>query len=216
MIYSIPTRNRKQPGARPRTRCTFMTIFAVFLLALALSMDAFAVAVVSGCALQKPRIRHYVRLSAAFGFFQFAMPVIGWWLGVSVREYMEAWDHWIAFVLLGWIGGRMALSGLRALKNRESCACPLVDPTAGSNLVVLGVATSIDALAVGLSLAILGTPIWVDAAVIGIVCAVITACGVYLGKTLANLCALNGWAELAGGLTLLAIACNILREHQVF
>ena len=82
--------------------------------------------------------------------------------------------------------------------------------------MVLGVATSIDALAVGLSLAILGTPIWADAAIIGIVCAVITACGVYLGKTLANLCALNGWAELAGGLTLLAIACNILREHQVF
>ena len=77
-----------------------MTFFAVFLLAIALSMDAFAVAVVSGCALQKPSPRHYVRLSAAFGFFQFAMPVIGWYLGVSVREYMEAWDHWIAFVLL--------------------------------------------------------------------------------------------------------------------
>ena len=89
---------------------------------------------------------------------------------------MEAWDHWIAFVLLGWIGGKMALSGLRALRNRESCACPSVDPTAGRNLVVLGVATSIDALAVGLSLAILGTPIWADAAIIGIVCAVCSGC----------------------------------------
>ena len=91
-----------------------------------------------------------------------------------------------------------------------------MDPTAGSNLLVLSVATSIDALAVGLSLAILGTPIWGEAALIGIICAGITAGGVRIGKTLANLCALNGWAELAGGLTLLAIACNILREHQVF
>ena len=193
-----------------------MTFFAVFLLAVALSMDAFAVAVVSGCALQKPSPRHYVRLSAAFGFFQFAMPVIGWYLGVTVRDYMEAWDHWIAFVLLAWIGGKMTLSGLRALRHRESCACPAVDPTAGSNLLVLSVATSIDALAVGLSLAILGTPIWGEAALIGIICACITAGGVRIGKTLANLCAFNGWAELAGGLTLLAIACNILREHQVF
>ena len=193
-----------------------MTFFAVFLLAVALSMDAFAVAVASGCALQKPKPRHYVRLSAAFGFFQFAMPVIGWYLGLSVREYMEAWDHWIAFVLLGWIGGKMVLSGLRALKHRDSCACPVVDPTAGGNLLVLSVATSIDALAVGLSLAILGTPIWGEAALIGIICAVITAVGVFLGKALASFCALNGWAELVGGLTLLAIACNILREHQVF
>ena len=153
LTYSAPTRNRKQSGVCPSTRCTFMTIFAVFLLAVALSMDAFAVAVVSGCALQRPRIRHYVRLSAAFGFFQFAMPVIGWWLGVSVREYMEAWDHWIAFVLLAWIGGKMALSGLRALKSRDSCARPSVDPTAGRNLVVLGVATSIDALAIGITFA---------------------------------------------------------------
>lgn len=193
-----------------------MTFFAVFLLAVALSMDAFAVAVASGCALQRPQPRHYVRLSAAFGFFQFAMPVIGWYLGLSVREYMEAWDHWIAFILLGWIGGKMVLSGLRALKHRESCGCPSVDPTAGSNLWVLSVATSIDALAVGLSFAILGTPIWGEAAMIGVICAAITAGGVFLGKTLANFCALNGWAELLGGLTLLVIACNILREHQVF
>ena len=82
--------------------------------------------------------------------------------------------------------------------------------------MILGVATSIDALAVGLSFALLQTPIWGPAALIGAVCALITACGVYLGKTLARLCALNGWAELLGGLTLLAVACNILREHHVF
>lgn len=193
-----------------------MSFFAVFLLAVALSMDAFAVALASGCALRAPLPRHYFRLSAAFGFFQFAMPVLGWFLGVSVRQYMEDWDHWVAFALLGWIGGKMVLSGLSSLRARSACPRPTVDPTAGRNLLVLSIATSIDALAVGLSFAILGTSVWSPALVIGVVCAVITALGVFLGKTLANLCAMNGWAELLGGLALLAIACNTLREHNVF
>jgi len=193
-----------------------MSFFAVLLLAVALSMDAFAVALASGCALRVPQARHYFRLSAAFGFFQFAMPVVGWYLGITVRSYMEAWDHWIAFALLAWIGGKMMFSGFSALRASSSCPRPSVDPTAGRNLLVLSVATSIDALAVGLSFAILGTSVWSPALMIGLVCAVITAVGVYLGKALANLCAVNGWAELLGGLTLLAIACNTLREHNVF
>ena len=110
----------------------------------------------------------------------------------------------------------MVYSGFSALRARACCPCPSVDPTAGRNLLVLSVATSIDALAVGLSFAILGTSVWAPSLVIGVVCAVITAIGVYLGKALANLCAVNGWAELLGGLTLLAIACNTLREHNVF
>ena len=110
----------------------------------------------------------------------------------------------------------MVHSGFSALRARECCPRPSVDPTAGRNLLVLSVATSIDALAVGLSFAILGTPVWTPSLVIGVVCAVITAVGVYLGKALANLCAVNGWAELLGGLTLLAIACNTLREHNAF
>lgn len=91
-----------------------------------------------------------------------------------------------------------------------------MDPAAGRNLLLLSVATSVDALAVGLSFAILGTPVWGPAFCIGLVCALVTACGVFLGKTLANICSLNAWAELLGGLTLLAIACNILREHSAF
>lgn len=136
-----------------------MSLYTVVLLAVALSMDAFAVAVASGCSLRSPRPRHYVRLSAAFGFFQFFMPVLGWYLGQSVRSYMEDWDHWIAFGLLAWVGGSMLRSAFVALKNREA-SCPAVDPTAGSNLVVLSLATSIDALAVGLSFAMLQEPIW--------------------------------------------------------
>lgn len=192
-----------------------MSLYAVILLAVALSMDAFAVAVASGCSLRAPGPRHYLRLSAAFGFFQFFMPVLGWHLGQSVRASMQAWDHWIAFGLLAWVGGAMLRSAVATLKKRET-SCPAVDPTAGPNLLLLSLATSIDALAVGLSLAMLQQGIWGPAVLIGVICAVITACGVFLGKTLARLCALSGWAELLGGLTLLGIACNILREHHVF
>lgn len=192
-----------------------MSLYTVVLLALALSMDAFAVAVASGYSLRSPRPGQYLRLSAAFGFFQFFMPVVGWYLGQSVRGRLEAWDHWIAFGLLAWVGGTMLRSAVASLKQRET-ACPAVDPTAGRNLLLLSLATSIDALAVGLSFAMLQQAIWGPAALIGLICAAITACGVFLGKTLARLCALSGWAELLGGLTLLGIACNILREHHVF
>lgn len=193
-----------------------MSVLAILGLALALSMDAFAVAVASGCALRAPSAGQYLRLSGAFGFFQFAMPVLGWGLGLSVRGYIEAWDHWIAFALLTWIGGKMVFSGSAAWRGRAACARPAVDPAAGRNLLLLSVATSVDALAVGLSFAILGTPVWGPAFCIGLVCALVTACGVFLGKTLANICSLNAWAELLGGLTLLVIACNILREHSAF
>lgn len=192
-----------------------MSLYAVVLLAIALSMDAFAVAVASGCSLRSPRPSQYLRLSAAFGFFQFFMPVVGWYLGQFVRGRLEAWDHWIAFGLLAWVGGSMLRSAAAALKKRET-ACPAVDPTAGRNLLLLSLATSIDALAVGLSFAMLQQAIWGPAMLIGVICAAITACGVFLGKTLARLCTLSGWAELLGGLTLLGIACNILREHHVF
>ena len=84
-----------------------MSLLAVLLLAVALSLDAFAVAVASGCALRPIRWEHYCRVGGAFGFFQFFMPVLGWLLGQSVHSYIEAWDHWIAFVLLAWVGGNM-------------------------------------------------------------------------------------------------------------
>ena len=132
-----------------------MSFYAVLLLAVALSMDAFAVALASGCALRAPLPRHYFRISAAFGFFQFAMPVVGWYLGVTVRSYIEDWDHWIAFGLLGWIGGKMVLSGFSALRARASCPCPSVDPAAGRNLLVLSVAPALMPLPWGFPL-----PFW--------------------------------------------------------
>ena len=192
-----------------------MSFFTVFCLAVALSMDACAVAVASACALGEVRCVHYVRLSASFGFFQFLMPVIGWLLGATVRSYVESWDHWIAFGLLAWVGGNMlwqACKDFLGLADGERRA----DPTSLRNLILLGIATSIDALAVGISFALLEAPILWPSILIGIICAAITAFGVFLGKKLSSMRALEAYASVIGGLTLLGIAVNILREHQVF
>ena len=182
-------------------------------MAVALSMDAFAVAVASGCSVRTVSLRQYLRVGGAFGLFQCLMPLGGWILGSTVHRYIEAWDHWLAFGLLAWVGGNMLLQGIRGLRRgSESDACPRVDPTAGRNLWLLAVATSIDAFAVGLSLALTNTGIVFPALVIGIVCAAISAGGVHLGATLSRLRIINRFSEILGGLALLGIGLNILRQ----
>lgn len=182
----------------------------IFVIAVALAMDAFAVAVCAGCAVRRVTAGHYLRLGLTFGFFQFLMPVLGWLLGHSVRGYIESWDHWVAFALLAWIGVSMFRSGM------SNEACPAGDPSRGRQLLMLAVATSIDALAVGLSFALLGMDVWKPSLVIGVVCAVITALGVFLGRTLAHADLFGRRAELVGGLVLLGIGVKILYEHGVF
>ena len=110
------------------------------------------------------------------------MPVLGWFLGQSVHHFIEAWDHWLAFVLLAWIGGNMLRSGIGGLRKNEPVSCPQSDPTAGWNLLLLAVATSIDALAVGLTFAMTNTNAFLPSCLIGVVCAAISACGLFLGK----------------------------------
>lgn len=190
-----------------------MSVLEILVLAVALSMDAFAVAVASGCAGGCLSWRHYLRVGGAFGLFQCLMPLAGWMLGSTVHKYIEAWDHWVAFALLAWVGGNMLVQGIRGLRQgTESDACPRVDPAAGRNLWLLAVATSIDAFAVGLSLALTNTGIVVPALVIGIVCAAISAAGVHIGASLSRLRVINRFSELLGGVALLCIGCNILRQ----
>ena len=177
-----------------------MSFFTVFLLAVALSMDAFAVALASGCAIREVRLRQYVRVSAAFGFFQFFMPVLGWFLGQSVHHFIEAWDHWLAFVLLAWIGGNMLRSGIGGLRKNEPVSCPQSDPTAGWNLLLLAVATSIDALAVGVTFAFLQVDIVPAVLFIGCTTFVISAVGVKVGAVFGT--RFQSRAELLGGAVL--------------
>ena len=190
-----------------------MSLAALFVLAVALALDAFAVSICSGCALKRVTLGHFLRLSLTFGFFQFLMPVIGWTLGLTVRDFIEAWDHWVAFLLLLWIGGNMLRSGFGS---GEACDVNAPDPTTGSRLFMLAIATSLDALAVGLSFSLLKMSVWGPAVLIGVVCAIITALGVWAGKMLASAAMVGKRAEVLGGCVLIGIGLKILYEHGIF
>ncbi len=190
-----------------------MTLPALLLLAVALAMDAFAVSIAVAIRLGSFRAGPTLRLALAFGFFQFLMPVIGWALGLTVRGAIERWDHWAAFGLLAFIGVNMLRE---AFGKGEEHGAERGDPTRGFSLLVLAVATSIDALAVGLSFALLGIPVWLPAGVIGVVCAAITTLGVLLGVRLSHAAVVSKRAELVGGLVLIGIGLKILYEHGVF
>jgi manganese efflux pump family protein len=178
-------------------------------VAVALAMDAFAVAIVTGLGLRPLTHRHVFRLAFHFGLFQALMPVIGWGFGRAVHDYVASYDHWVAFGLLSFVGVKM----LREAFGHGDDEPRPSDPTSGWSLVVLSVATSIDALAVGLSLAMLRSPIVVPAMVIGLVAAALTATGMVIGRRVGAF-----WGkrvEVAGGLILVGIGVKIVLEHVV-
>lgn len=187
----------------------FMTLFAI---AVALAMDAFAVALATGICLGRVRAAQTLRMALTFGLFQGLMPVAGWLLGLTVRERIETYDHWTAFALLALVGGKMVWEGLTT--SADDPGCESKDPTRGGRLLLLALATSIDALAVGLSFAMLGEPIALPALVIGVVCFALTALGVKIGCLARRVSALRRYAELLGGLALIGIGLKILAEHQ--
>ncbi|MHB1035636.1 MAG: manganese efflux pump MntP [Pirellulales bacterium] len=175
-------------------------------ISLGLAMDAFAVSIAAGLTLARVTHRHVFRLSFHFGLFQFMMPVLGWAVGREVAAYLGGYDHWLAFGLLAFVGGKMLWEAYKG-EDRESRA----DPTRGWMLVTLSVATSIDALAVGLSMAFLRVSIWMPSAVIGLVCATLSAIGVGFGSRFGS--RWGHWAEIAGGCVLLLIGLEILMSH---
>ena len=173
-------------------------------------MDAFAVAIASGIALKKVNFRQTFRLAWHFGFFQAMMPVIGWTTGFSLKNFLSDVDHWIAFLLLCFIGIKMIHESFSPEEEKA-----FHDPTKGMKMVMLSIATSIDALAVGFSIAMLGHSIWIPSLVIGFVCLVLTALGIHLGSFLGTKTKLGTWAEVTGGLILIAIGLRILYEHMI-
>jgi manganese efflux pump family protein len=183
-----------------------MSLVTIFLLAVALGVDAFSVAIGIGATNDKKSIAPVLRLSCAFGIFQFAMPIAGWLAGSTVVDIIAGFDHWIAFILLFLIGGNMIREGL-GNKSEEKKA----DATRGWPMLLLSIATSIDALAVGFSFSLLKTPILLTAVIIGIVCFFMTAVGMVFGKGLAKF--FGKKVEIFGGLVLIAIGVKILIEH---
>ncbi len=183
-----------------------MDFISVLLIALALAMDAFTVALASGLIIKNITFRHVFRISFHFGLFQFFMPVLGWFAGKTIHSLIASIDHWIAFGLLAGIGGKMIYEAIVYSENKIQ-----KDPSRGWNLVFFSLATSIDALAVGLSLGLLRASIWFPAIIIGITALILSIIGITLGNRLGYFFKKN--VELVGGLILIGIGIRILYEH---
>jgi manganese efflux pump family protein len=181
--------------------------FSIFLIALGLAADCFAVALGGSMSIRKLRYRQVLRTGVAFGLAQTLMPVIGWLVGRTIIDYVAGYDHWIAFALLAFIGGRMIWEAFHEKDERKEGA----DISRGWLLLTLAVATSIDALAVGLSFAFLEINILWASLLIGIVAFLITHLGFFIGRKAGVL--LGKRARIIGGLILLAIGIRILVSH---
>jgi putative Mn2+ efflux pump MntP len=178
-------------------------------IALGLAMDAFAVSIAAGLRIPRLTGRHVFRLAWHFGLFQFLMPILGWLAGRTVDQYIHDVDHWVAAGLLGVIGGKMLIEAIRG--ERDGGAVSTSDPTRGLMLVTLSIATSLDAMAVGLSMALLGVSVWGPAVVIGIVAGLLTMVGMMFGSRLGS--RFERWAGALGGVVLVGIGVRILVTH---
>lgn len=183
-----------------------MEFIEIILIAVGLAMDAFAVSIAAGTSGKLGGKRGIFRLSFHFGLFQAMMPVIGWYAGIQIADLISAIDHWVAFGLLMFVGIRMIKGSLETESNTFQN-----DPSKGASLVILSVATSIDALAVGLSLAMLQVNIWYPSVIIGIITAGLSVAGIQAGKFFGR--KLGTRMELAGGIILILIGCRILFSH---
>lgn len=183
-----------------------MNIITIIIIALALAIDAFAVSFSAGAYFGKADLHQRFRLSFHFGLFQFLMPIIGWFAGNEIVEYISEYDHWVAFVILLIIGIKMIWDAFNS--NNEKIR---QDITKGWSLVSLSVATSIDALAVGFSLGIINSSIFFPSIVIGIVAAGLSLLGIKLGEVISS--KFGGKISFIGGVVLILIGLNIIAEH---
>ena len=185
-------------------------VIELFLLGVGLSMDAFAVSICKGLGMRKLNKKQALIIGLYFGGFQALMPFVGWLLGSQFQKYITSIDHWIAFILLGFIGGKMMIEAVREW-NEEEVVDVMDAPIDHKNMLVLAVATSIDALTVGITFAFLGTPIVEAITIIGITTMVISIAGVVVGNFFGS--RYKSKAEFIGGLILVLLGLKILLEH---
>lgn len=185
-----------------------MEFAELLIIAIGVSMDAFAVSICKGLSVCSIRPKHAGMTALWFGGFQALMPLAGYFLGVSFADFVSDVDHWIAFILLGIIGGNMIKESL----GKEEC-CSVNPDFSFRTMLPMAVATSIDALAIGVSFAFLKVNIWSAVAVIGVTTALFSGAGVYIGNIFGN--RYKSKAEFAGGFILIAMGLKILLEHTL-
>jgi putative Mn2+ efflux pump MntP len=185
-----------------------MNFWEILLIAISMAMDAFAVCLGAGAQGTTSGRRPAFRMAFHFGLFQFLMPVVGWFAGTTIAQYITTYDHWIAFGLLAFVGGRMIWTAFHPEKEEEKA-----DPSRGWTMVLLSIAVSIDALAVGLSLGLVGISVWYPAIVIGIVTALLSAIGLRIGNRLGE--KFGRTMEIIGGIVLIGIGLRILLGHML-
>jgi manganese efflux pump family protein len=183
-----------------------MNFLEILLIALSMAMDAFAVCLAAGTQARTSGPRPVFRLAFHFGLFQFLMPIIGWFAGTTILSYISAYDHWVAFGLLAFVGIRMIRSGFDSTSAEQKS-----DPSRGWTLVLLAFATSIDALAIGFSLGLIGVTIWYPAFVIGVVTGLVSWLGIFLGNRLGA--KFGKRMEIIGGIILIIMGVRILLAH---
>lgn len=190
-----------------------MGFVETFLIGVGLSMDAFAVAVCKGLGMKKINWRHTLIIALFFGGFQALMPLLGWALGTQFASFVTPIDHWIAFGLLAFIGGKMLIDAFKGEGGcDEACGCGEDEPRLDiKELVMLAVATSIDALAVGITFAFFGVNIWLAILIIGVTTFVLSFAGVAIGNQFGS--RFEKPATIAGGVVLTLIGVKILVEH---
>ena len=186
-----------------------MSFQEIFLIGVGLSMDAFAVALCKGLNMKKVNYVHTVIIALFFGGFQAVMPLLGWFLGKNFESYIKSMDHWIAFALLAYIGGKMAYEAIKGDDEDETSAKG--DKLDLKELTIMAIATSIDALAVGITFAFLQVSIVSSVTIIGITTFVLSIIGVMIGNRFGM--KFKSKAEIAGGIILILIGLKILLEH---
>ena len=188
-----------------------MTTLEIWLLAISLAMDCFTVSITSGIIMRRICWRTFFIMAFFFGLFQAVMPLIGWFLGIGFKNYIEAYDHWVAFGVLLFLGMKMIYEGWPRKGESEPCC---IDPADTRTLVGLSLATSIDALAVGISFAFLNMTMITPTIVIAGVTFAFSLVGVYIGRQFGR--RIHNFAEVVGGVILIGIGVKILLEHLFF
>ena len=182
-----------------------MGIFSILLTGFALSMDAFAVSVTKGITLKKINLQIATKIAFLFGLFQGVMPLIGWLFGMNFELYIRSIDHWIAFFLLSFLGIKMIIEAIKKNDNNETTYLD------NKELIILSIATSIDALAVGVTFAFLNIDIIPICISIGVITFLVCFIGVLIGKKIGSV--FKNYAQIIGGIILILIGLNILNEH---